>query len=197
MNETIGLFDLDGSLADYDGALRAGLVKLFGEVPENLWEAESQPRFEAAIDLIRAQPGWWANLPSLNTGLVALSLAQRIGFDCQVLTKGPRRFPVAWKEKVEWCQKNLWDGVDIHIVSDKKLVYGRFLYDDYPDYMFRWLKHRPRGLGIMPATPYNRDFAHPNVIKFDGKNIQQIEDAMRAAFERTESEPLLLAEARP
>lgn len=191
-SEPIGLFDLDGSLADYEGALRLELQALFDNVPDNLWDAESQPHFERAIDLIRSQPGWWARLPSLNDGLVVFSLAKKIGFDCQILTKGPRRFPLAWKEKVEWSQRHFGDDIDIHIVSDKKLVYGRFLYDDYPDYMERWLKHRPRGLGIMPDTPYNSDFQHERVVKFNFWNIDEVQAAMQAAFDRADGEPLLL-----
>tara|TARA_Y100000310_G_C20512920_1_gene729762 strand:+ start:436 stop:588 length:153 start_codon:yes stop_codon:yes gene_type:complete len=47
------------------------------------------------------------------------------------------------------------------ITEDKGIVYGKVLVDDYPCYIKRWLENRPRGLVIMPAHSYNRDFEHP------------------------------------
>ena len=102
-----------------------------------------------------------------------------LGFKNNILTKGPKHCPNAWKEKVEWCHeelfkstltmRRLWQrekwSLDIHIVSDKAIVYGKMLVDDYPPYVEAWLKHRPRGLVFMPAHKYNEDFTHPNVIR--------------------------------
>jgi|GEM_PF-4745712 len=43
-------------------------------------------------------------------------------------------------------------------------------------YIERWLTWRPRGLVIMPAQPWNEDFRHSNVLRYNGKNL----DARRA-----------------
>jgi hypothetical protein len=190
------LFDMDGSLADYHGALLAEMNRLRspGE-PEvrdtvEVWEKDYLKR---RAQLITSQPGWWAELKPLDWGMTVYGKAKEMGFNCQVLTKGPKRWPRAWMEKVEWCQRHLGSDVDIHIVSDKGLVYGVGLYDDYPEYARTWLRHRPRGLVIMPAYPKNADFVHPNVLRFDGSNLEEVVRAMRAAYERKAGETLRMA----
>ena len=74
--------------------------------------------------------------------------------------------------------KNLGKDIDITITRDKSLVYGKVLVDDYPAYAERWLKHRSRGLVIMPANKDNREYKHPQVIRFDGSNLAQVREAM-------------------
>jgi hypothetical protein len=117
-------------------------------------------------------------------GMGVLNICRRLGFEIHALTKGPKRHSRAWREKVEWCQEHIAEDVDIHITSDKGLVYGKLLYDDYQDYMDRWLAHRPRGLGIMPRTATNGDYRHPNVVMYDGTNLAEVEDAMIACKSR-------------
>jgi hypothetical protein len=193
------LFDLDGSLADYDGMLLADLERLRSP-PElalaDLREAWEQPHLRNRIDVITARPGWWAGLPPLEAGMAIYRMAKEMGFDCQV-TKGPRSKPRAWAEKVEWCQRHLGPEVDVHVVSDKGLVYGVALYDDYPAYIEAWLRNRPRGLVIMPVNVRNRDFRHPNLLAYDGGNLGQVEQAMRIVLRRRPGEELRLAPNGP
>jgi hypothetical protein len=190
------LFDLDGSLADYDGALRADLERMHGpaepSLPAAVRDAWAEPHLRARMDAVVARPGWWAGLPPLAGGMAVYRLAERMGFDCQVLTKGPRAHPRAWAEKVEWCQRHLGPAVDVHVVSDKGLVYGVALYDDHPAYAGAWLRHRPRGLVVMPTTESNRDFRHPNLVRFDGTDLGAVERAMAAVMRRTPGEELRL-----
>ncbi len=193
----IALFDLDGSLADYDGALVRGLESLRApdEPPisrESLWLAEKHDHILARMRLLKGQPGWWLSLAPIPLGMRVLALCEELGFAVHVLTKGPKRHALAWDEKVRWCQQHIGPEVDIHVTSDKGMVYGKLLYDDYPEYMLRWLRHRPRGLGVMPAGPHNRDFAHPNVLKWDGTNFDQVVRAITAAKNRNPGEPLVL-----
>jgi len=193
----IALFDMDGSLADYDGSLIRDLEELRspGEPPltgQSMWELAKQEYIAARMRLIKSQPGWWLGLTPIPMGMQILELCRRSGFDIHILTKGPKRLPNAWEEKVQWCQRHVSEEVDIHITSDKGLVYGKLLYDDYPDYMLRWLRHRPRGLGIMPVTPHNGDFAHPNVVKWDGTNLAEVTRAIAAAKARKPGEDLVL-----
>jgi 5'-nucleotidase len=189
------LFDLDGSLADYDGTLLADLERMRspGEpAVTEVREAFGQPHLRARIDAVTARPGWWAGLPPLEAGMAVYRLAMDMGFDCQVLTKGPKYQPRAWAEKVEWCQRHLGPDVDVHVVSDKGLVYGVALYDDYPRYVEAWLEHRRRGLVVMPASSSNQDFRHPNVIRYDGTNLAEVERAMRIVLGRKPGEELRL-----
>ncbi len=183
----IALFDMDGSLADYVGALvrDMNLIRSPHEpvfTRENLFDYDEVYLHER-MHLIKKQQGWWLNLKPIDDGIWMLELAFSLGFDCQILTKGPKNIPNAWKEKVEWCQKIFTPSVDIHITSDKGMVYGKVLYDDYPDYMERWLRRRPRGLGIMPATPYNGNYSHPRVVRFDGTNMDEVADALKRSLE--------------
>ncbi len=193
----IALFDMDGSLADYDGAMVRDLESLRApDEPtvsrESLWQTETGEHVLARMKLIKGQPGWWLNLDPIPAGMTVLALCQQLGFDVHVLTKGPKRHSQAWDEKVQWCQRHIGPDVDIHVTSDKGLVYGKLLYDDYPDYMIRWLKHRPRGLGIMPVSAANRDFVHPNVVKWDGTNIAEVARAVAVVKKRNPGEALAL-----
>ena len=193
MDEKICLIDLDGTLFDYEKQLKSDLAALASPNDpnfENLWQAEEKaPWLKARMNLIKGQPGWWKKLPIMKDGEVLLNLAKDIGFSCKILTKGPKSHPQAWGEKVECCLERLpLENVDVTIVGKgKKGIYGRVLIDDYPEYMEQWLSRRPRGLGIMPLRPYNKDFRHPNVILYDN-NLFEVEKALKAAFERIEGQ---------
>ncbi|MGB8518877.1 MAG: hypothetical protein WCD38_01790 [Candidatus Tumulicola sp.] len=199
--EKIALFDLDGSLADFDGAMRRDLRRMrFPGEPEiaddtNLHDLEDRFAYiKARMDFIKSKRGWWRQLPRIDSGFDIVSKAQSIGYHIDILTKAPRKQPQAWMEKVEWCEvQPELAHADIHLAMNKGLVYGKLLFDDYPDFMTQWLRHRPRGLGIMPVTPYNADYRHPNVVKFDGTNVGAVVSAMQIAYDRDEKEPLLLS----
>jgi len=186
----IGLFDMDGSLADYEGQLKKDLLpclhpedrKRFLEL--GMWQADELEPFKSIIRLIKKQPCWWRHLPVLEDGMRIYNLAQKIGFKNEILTKGPRRYSRAWKEKLEWCQEHFGDDIDVNAVSNKSRFYGKFLYDDYPDYMDPWLKHRPRGIGIMPANQTNLKYSHPRCIKWDGTNYDEVKAALEACYKR-------------
>jgi hypothetical protein len=81
-----------------------------------------------------------------------------------------------------WIDKHLGQGVDITITRDKGLVYGKVLVDDWPEYINRWLEWRPRGLVIMPANEANKGYFHPQVIRYDGKNLGVVKEAMEKAL---------------
>ena len=190
----IALFDLDGSLADWDTAMRDELNAIRGphDAPlgDNLREYEdAHPSNKRRMALIQSRPGWWRSLRRIEHGFEVLRLANEIGFDIHILTKGPRDIASAWAEKLEWCaaQSEL-RGVPVHITMDKSLVFGRVLYDDYPKYMDSWLEHRHRGLGIMPVTPSNNWFKNDNVVSWTGANLDDVRSALQAAFDRPDRE---------
>lgn len=198
--EKIALFDLDGSLADFDGAMRRDLRSMrFPGEPEiaddtNLHDLEDGLSYiRARMDFIKSKRGWWRELPRIESGFAIVRAAQKIGYHIDILTKAPRKQPQAWMEKVEWCEEQAeLVEADIHLAMNKGLVYGKLLFDDFPKFMTQWLRHRPRGLGIMPVTPYNAEYSHPNVVKYDGANIDAVVSAMRSAYDRDEKEPLVL-----
>src|SRR5262249_50833587 len=89
--EPIALFDLDGTLADYDAAMRRDM-RLLQSPGEPEWSAhvENEPEYlRERSSVIRRQPGWWENLDKYPPGFEILSVARELKFQCHVLTKGP------------------------------------------------------------------------------------------------------------
>lgn len=192
------LVDMDGTLFDHDGALRRDMLaiaspqeKEFLKTVTNFHDLEGQEHYSNRIELIRKQPGWWVNLEKLEIGFTILEMIQDIGFCTKILTKGPKPWknPGAWSEKAMCIHKHFGDTMNIDIVGrDKGGTYGRVLVDDYPKYLTDWLKHRQRGLAIMPAHPYNEGFTHPNVIRYDGMNYDEVRKALQAAYDRASAQ---------
>lgn len=187
--EKIALFDMDGTLCDYDKGLNISLDPL---------RSPEEPVFSGPVrddapdyirkraDLIRLSSDWWANLPQFHLGFDIWAMSETLGFRRMILTQGPKRNPNAWTGKKLWIDRNLGQDVDITITRDKGLVYGKVLVDDYPDYILRWLKWRQRGLVIMPASDENHCFTHPQVIRYDGTNTDQVFEALKKIAEETE-----------
>lgn len=175
----IALIDMDGTLADYAGALKRDLDKLVApeELPRlvgTLEEQEAYPHLKARMDLIKRQPGWWEGLATLPAGFVVVNMLRRLDYHLHILTKGPKRNVDAWTQKAKWCQQWIPDA-EITITLDKGLVYGRVLVDDWPPYIQAWLEYRPRGLVIMPAQPWNQHFKHPQVIRHTENDLEVFE----------------------
>jgi hypothetical protein len=160
-NEVVALFDMDGTLCDYDAGLRKSLMKLHSPMePEPVLPIRDNAEawLRARADLIQADAQWWAKLPRFQLGFDIWAMAGEIGYRRMILTQGPRRNPASWMGKKLWIDENLGPDTDITITRDKGLVYGRVLVDDFPKYIERWLKWRPRGIVIMPASPENESF---------------------------------------
>jgi len=196
MSDKVCMFDMDDTLYDYVGQLRRDLEALQSPheppLPENLFR-DTPAWLRRRMNLIKSQPGWWLNLPRLQLGWDIYAIARDIGYSVEVLTKGPARNFSAWSEKAERVWKDFGQDVAINIVgATKRRTYARVLVDDYPEYVLDWLAHRPRGLVIMPAQPYNVSITHPNVIRYDGTNLEQVTEAMVRAFSREPGEPLIV-----
>lgn len=179
MKKKVALFDMDGSLFDYDASMTDMLNKLRspGE-PEykdiSFHEQEKYPYLKARMELIKSVPGWWLNLKPIENGFAIYKLAEELGYDCQILTKGPRQHPLSWAEKLQCCQNHLGPDINVHITQNKGLFNGRFLYDDFIPYMKKFLEGNPNAFGIMPVNQYNKDWYDPRVVKWDGNNVEEI-----------------------
>lgn len=188
-NEKIALFDMDGTLADYDGQLLKDLKKISSPYEPPITGDKDIHSIGGYIEsrrhMITSQVGWWLNLKKFQLGFDILELCKEVGFQIVILTKGPSTKFSAWSEKVEWCNKHLKEYIKgVTITNDKGLVYGRVLVDDYPDYITSWLKHRPRGLVIMPAHDFNKNFKHPNVVRYDGTNLDEVRKRLLEQYNR-------------
>lgn len=177
----IGLLDMDGTLCDHNGAFREALkpfIETFNVDPKKC------PKF--LKDLVRSQPGFWRNLKPLELGMDIVNLLREHNFCLNVLTKGPSRTSIAWKEKMEWCREHMPDAA-VTVTEDKSLTYGKILVDDWPRYAIEWLDNRPRGLVLMPAHEYNADFSHPQVVHVyeDKRNWDEIKERVQQVVDRT------------
>lgn len=152
----VGLIDMDGTIADYDAAMRAGLEDLRSpnDPPTTVSHDDNPPWLEKRRWLIAMQPGFWRGLKPIPHGFAVMALMEKYGFTLQVLTKGPASKPMAWMEKLEWCRQHI-PHMQVTITEDKSNVYGVVLVDDWLDYGRAWLRHRPRGILIVPAQRWN------------------------------------------
>lgn len=187
--ENIALFDMDGTLCDYEAGLEQSMALLqspeephYSGVPRD----DAPAYLKARADIIRHDPEWWANLPRFQLGMDIWAVTERLGYRQMILTQGPKRNPNAWTGKKLWIDKHLGQNTDITITRDKGLVYGKVLVDDWPEYIIRWLEWRPRGLVIMPASKANISFEHPQVLRYDGTNFLKISDALKALYQKDE-----------
>lgn len=173
-SDNVALFDLDGTLADFDTAMRNELIRINppGADIAHVYGDKVPDWLEAQKTLIKSRPGFWRNLRPIPLGLkIYRLLVIKHGFVPMVLTKGPRRTMGAWTEKAEWCDEHVPEA-GLTVIREgekcephKDLVYGKILVDDYPPYIDRWLKWRTRGKVIMRDTPHNQGFRHPQVLR--------------------------------
>jgi len=182
----IALIDMDGTLCDYDGAMKRDLDSLRSpNEPETeiRWGTTVSPWIRARRLLIRSRPGWWADLEPLPLGMEILEKLKEMDFETHVLTKGPFNSTNAWTEKIQWCKKHLDPATPVTITMDKGLVYGRVLVDDYAPYVMSWLEWRPRGLAIVPAHPWNEgiESMSNNIIRVQSFNDPRLIPALSAA----------------
>lgn len=196
----IGLFDLDGTLANYEKAMRSWLDRLKSlEEPDFEIHAREPSYFYERQRIIRRQPGFWRSLEPVELGLRVLRIAQEVGFsNFHACTRAPSDCPSAWSEKFEWVQQQKVAGLlpkdmKITITEDKGTVYGRFLCDDHIPFLNRWLQHRKRGLAIL-VTPdcasINQSKLHPNIFCFDGNQESQLRNRLEIAFSRKSGDSL-------
>jgi len=184
-SDNIALFDLDGTLCDYDQALLKSLEGLRSPNEDviTVLSRKNHPTYlRARMDLIRSKASWWTGLKTFKLGMDIWTVAGNIGFQRMVLTQGPKRNPKSWMGKKMWVDTHLGEDVDITITRNKSQVYGNILVDDYQDYIEGWLKWRPRGLVIMPAHDYNKRLKHPQVIRYTGMNLPEVTMAMIEKF---------------
>ncbi len=182
--ENIALFDMDGTLCDYEKGLFECLEKLRSPEEPVFYPpiTDDCPDYiRARADLIRSSEKWWINLPRFQLGFDILKIAKELEYRIMILTSGPRRNPSSWSGKKIWIDNNLGQDVDITITRDKGLVYGKILVDDFPKYIERWLQYRPRGLVIMPAGKQNENFKHRQIVRYDGTNLEQVREVMEKA----------------
>ena len=192
VDDDVALVDLDGTIADFDGEMsrRMALLRSPDEVSyDGIYEDDDLPTYiRERRKLIKNQPGFWRTLPRLELGFQIIDTLLDVGFKINILSKGPRLVPAAWQEKFEWCCEYV-PYASITLTQQKSRTYGRILVDDFPDYFLPWLKVRPRGLVIAVAQPWNEKTVHPNLIRYDGTNLETVRGLIIDAYARNPRSP--------
>jgi 5'(3')-deoxyribonucleotidase len=179
----VALIDLDGTLANYDKAIRMALESIRHPNeptidPEDLHD-DDKAWLRNRKKLIRCTPNFWRNLETIPRGFEVLDALRKLDFRLMVLTKGPSTATNAWTEKILWCREHLPDAQVTVTEGDKGSVAGHVLFDDWPPYFRGWLTARPKGLVIMLDHPHNEGFEHPNVFRYRSSALDHA-----ALFER-------------
>lgn len=192
-DDKVALIDLDATVADYDTDM-AQYQRTLQDPAEEPYTGRygmtlEPPHMEARRKLIQRMPGFWRNLKPIKLGFDVVAELRALEFSLHVLTKGPMTTTNAWGEKVDWCREHIPDAL-VTVSSDKSLVYGRVLFDDFPPYFEKWMAVRPRGLVICLPYPWNEDYRAGgaketyNVLRYDGTNLEELKGRLRDAYER-------------
>ena len=124
-------------------------------------------------------------MPKFKLGWDILEIVKSLGFKIMILTQAPRKNPNAWSGKKICIDKHFGEDFDVTLTRNKGLVYGKILVDDFPGYIEKWLEWRKRGLVIMPANESNKDFKNPQVIRYDGTNLDEVKKAVEEIKRKT------------
>lgn len=188
---------MDDTVCDYTGKFTSDLKTISCEADKDYIDSCDgdiskickNKIFNNSRRMITSQVGWWKSLP-VNIGSMSFVLGlNEIGYELNILTKGPFNKPFAWSEKVEWIENNFGNKYklkyNMNIVSDKSLFYGKILFDDYVPYVKAWLRKRPRGFAFLPESPSNANFKHKNsmILKKDGSNLNECLDKAKEIFD--------------
>lgn len=161
--------DMDGSMADYDKAMKEGLLKLMApgeELPDDPFAARREfPHWKHRMKLIKMQTGFWSGLDPVDIGMQLYRMFLHNGFHVSILTKGPSTTPHAWTEKLLWAREHMPEAVVTVTEDSKSHVEGDVLYDDWPDYVDPWLRADMSRLAIMRTTKYNEGYEHQRLFR--------------------------------
>lgn len=166
MSRPIILFDVDGVVADFEGAVRRTVAEVGYVMPE-LTEWNFTASLPAEVfDHYRdraAQPGWCSAIEAYPG---ADSFIQRLR-DCGdvVAVTAPLGCCPTWEsERREWLRSKL-NVVDVVSTARKDLVYGDVLIEDSISNLRTWYDRWQRdAYGILVQHTYNRHVDWPTCV---------------------------------
>lgn len=167
MNSRIALFDMDGTLSDYDHAMLKH-QRAISPDPANVEVIrDTAPSHELKLrEYIWKQPGFWEEQKILSSGNQVFNLMLSLGFIPKIVTKAPYLNDNAWVEKVRWARK-YYHNVDILILSgSRRNVYGKVLVDDNLDNVDEWLDAWEDGKALIPTRTPTYNYKHPRAMHY-------------------------------
>ena len=102
--EDIALFDMDGTLCDYDVAMFKEFEKIRGPEEQQyrpLEDGTAPEHIKRRMELISSREEFWVDMPRLKLGWDILEIAKELGFRNMILTQAPRKEHLALSEKKE------------------------------------------------------------------------------------------------
>ena len=126
------LVDMDNTIADFDGAVRAECEKRGCEFPSvrDTFELSGEP--DAIFRDIATKPGFFSNLSPIPGAISALLRMKATGVDVWICTSPMRSSPYCIPEKYEWVIRHL--GIEwtekLIFTKDKTLISADLLIDD-------------------------------------------------------------------
>lgn len=201
MTRKIALVDLDGTLADYDGAMAKGLISLSAgvEFPTPLQgvgftREQNPPWLQERERMVRSMPGFYRNLAEIPMGMYMFRNLLQEHFECHIATKCPsHNSAVAAMEKIQWCEGHLGYEPKVTICGDKSLLFGDLLFDDWPGYTTPWLDRHQDGIVLMLDQPWNATYEHERVIRVKNQKLERSMDYLGAMDELTRIQNELMA----
>lgn len=173
-NRKIILIDMDGVLADFEGAFltqyRAKFPQhyyipledrkefaIFNEYPEELSED---------VRSIYSASGFFKNLPIIDGAKEAVLKMQEFGHEVFICTSPINRFKNCVTEKYLWIASNFGHEMTKKIIltKDKTLIHGDILIDDKPEHFGI---NTPTWEHILFDAPYNRQITNKRRITWD------------------------------
>lgn len=178
---------MDQTLFDYELVLKREFQKIkHPEEPEIKFKFDENPEYvKNRMDLITKSESFWEDLPKFQLGWDILEIAKKLDYQIMILTQGPRKNPAAWSGKKKCIDKHFGENFDITLTRNKGLIYGKILVDDFPGYIEKWTKWRKNGKVIMPANDFNKDYKHPQVLRYDGSNLKEVEKVFEEMKRKT------------
>jgi len=173
-NKKIILVDMDGVLADLEGAF---LTQYRAKFPQHFFlPVEKRRQFyihneypeELSEDIrsIYGAPGFFQHLPMIEGAKEGVLEMQDLGHEVFICTSIPNRYKNSVTEKYLWVAKNFGHEMTKKIImtKDKTLVHGDILIDDKP-----LLKGVivPSWEHILYDAPYNQDVKEKRRMTWD------------------------------
>jgi 5'-nucleotidase len=186
--DNVVLVDMDGVLADFDGAVLSQLPPEIERVARtHFYISKDYPAHAEHVRYITSQPDFFLDLPLVDNALGGWQRLIDAGYQPQICTAPLSKNSHSAQNKLAWLDRHLRPHFGDLVVSDaiidkRKYRYdGLALIDDRPevdtnDGQARWLH-------VVFDRPYNQDSTA--ALRIRGWNDPDLEDTLEAIRRRT------------
>lgn len=170
-HKTTILLDIDGVVADFNGALEKALADEgfpgYTDDSFNTWELTKciEPAAHPALDRIRHRKGFCSSIPRYDGAQHFYKELRKKGEVIALTTSWNQG---SWaQERYDWLVSFGFNDREIHIVDkhDDKMVFaGHYFVEDRIETLSAW-RERHNGIGLLIDRPWNRTSLPEGVIR--------------------------------